>query len=144
MFNRAYRLHLEVLWIFRHKARLAYHRVRDEEVTSDLVRGSYSVDSKFRGEQYQPHALFCKPGDKKSKFIQGHDWDKVVRIGKLLAAGHRMREIASMANVDVGTVTRLRNHINEFRGIPFRCKCGEISGHNNTKLCNNFKKKGEL
>lgn len=127
------RLQAEVRWMFKVKARF-YRHTSDETILMQLPEKSYEVDCLFRKGQYQVHALFSKGYNEKG-FIQGGRWDKVVEVGKLLAAGYRIREIADIAGVQPQTVSTLRDRINEYRGIMFRCRCGDLTGHQNTKKC---------
>ena len=111
MFNKSLRLKLEIAWLFRLKARLAYHKVHDYELLSGMPVDAFQVDCMFKGEQYQSHALFSEGRNKKG-YIQGCDWDKVVEIGKLLAAGYKDREIGRKVNCDAERVSKIRKKIN--------------------------------
>ena len=101
---------------------------------------AFQVDCMFKGEQYQSHALFSEGRNKKG-YIQGCDWDKVVEIGKLLAAGYKDREIGRKVNCDAERVSKIRKKINLLRGTPFLCRCGRIGGHNNAPGCNHIHNK---
>ena len=113
------RIHLDVLWIFRRKAR--FYR-KDEAVLAELPRGGYSVSHAYFGNHYEPHALF----DGRIYARQG----QVIEVGKLLVGGDGNNQIARTLGVDVQTVARIRQAINEYRGEVFLCRCGKTGGHN--------------
>jgi hypothetical protein len=131
MFRSDYRLRLEVLWIFRVKARF-YRHTHDDTILMQFQPKSYEVDNIFKGKQYQVHALFSD-GTKKSKYIQNDE--RAVLIGRMLSAGYRNMEVAKKIGVDQETVARLRKAIDNYRGYPMLCRCGDPGGHQNTKKC---------
>lgn len=120
LFYTNLRIHYDVLWIFKRKARFRYHY--KDEVISELQKDSYQVETMYRPGQYEPNDLF---GGK----VKRRD-GQVVEIGKLLNGGFGNHHVARQIGVDVQTVSRIRNAINEYRGIPFMCRCGKVGGHN--------------
>ena len=123
LFNSALRLRMEVLWLFRLKSRLRYAGFKTIEETSfdQLDKGFYEVDCMFRQGQYQPHYLF------NGKIQGGRGYAEIA--GKAMKDGASNKEAARLAGVDPETISHLRKAINEYRGIPFMCKCGRIGGH---------------
>lgn len=118
-------LRCQVLWLFRVKARLrgVGSKSHDDEVLSDMEKGGYQVDRMFREGQTEPRAVFIGCG---GAYVQSKN---VVPVGLALKDGMSNNEASRATGVDQETVSRVRQAINQYRGIPFMCKCGRVGGH---------------
>ena len=114
------RIHFDVLWIFRRKAR----RIGAHYYPTELAKDSFSTfwfsDS--------PRRVFGEKIEGSMQTGMNNTDGKLERIGKLLAEGMRDSPIAQALGVDTDTVAKVRRAIVE-RGMQLNCKCGKPSGH---------------